>query len=104
MEHRHIFSDNESQGRAGERMRELLKNAVQKNTDTEQNLRPKRKAATKTRQNPVIEDSASEELDDSFDDAHYQCPGEESSSSAESPLSDNNNDVAPEKPTKSSRE
>ena len=103
MEHRHIFSDNESQGRAGERMRELLKNAVQKNTDKEQTLRPKRKAATKTRQNPVIEDSASEELDDSFEDAEYKCPGEQSSSPAESEP-ENNNDVTPEKPTKSSSE
>lgn len=85
-------------------MRDLLKNAIQKNSDTEQNLRPKRKAANKTRQNPVIEDSASEELDDSFEDADYQCPVEQSSSPAESALSDNNNDVAPEKPTKSSRE
>ena len=85
-------------------MRDLMKNAVQKTSDTEHNIRPTRKAATKSCQNPVIEDSASEDLDDSFDDAHYQCPGEEPSSSAESALSDNNNDVAPEKPTKSSRE
>ncbi len=87
-------------------MRALLKTAIQKNTDTEHNIRPKRKAATKNRKNPVIEDSASEEseLDDSFEDADYQCPGQKSSSSEESVLSDNNNEVEPEKPTKSSRE
>ncbi len=86
-------------------MSNLLKNASRKQTDTEHNIRPKRKAAIATRQKPVIKDSASEdsEFDDSDADGHYQCPGEESSSSDESTLSDNNNDVEPEKPTKSSR-
>ena len=86
-------------------MSNLLKNASRKQTDTEHNIRPKRKAAVATRQKPVIEDSASEdsEIDDSDADGHYQCPNEEYSSSDESILSDNNNDVEPEKPKKSSR-
>ena len=80
-------------------MRDLLKKASKKSSDTEHNIRPKRKAATASRQNPVSDDS---EIDDSDADAHYQCPGEESSSD-ESIFSDNNNDVEPEKPAKSSR-
>ena len=78
-------------------MRDLLKKAPEKNTDVEQNVRPMRKA--KSRKNPVIDDS---EIDDSDSDAHYN-PYKESSSSDESQMSDNNNELEPEKPTKSSR-
>ena len=80
-------------------MRDLLKKAPEKNTDMEQNVRPKRKA--KSRRNPIIDDS---EIDDSDLDEHYNPrPYQESSSSDESQMSDNNNELEPEKPTKSSR-
>ena len=81
-------------------MRDLLKKAFEKNTDTEQNVRPKRKAATQSCKNPVAGDS---EIDDSDTDAHYQPrPHQESSSSDDSIMSDNHNQIEPKKPTKSS--
>ena len=80
-------------------MRDLLKKAPEKSTDREQNVRPMRKA--KSRKNPVVEDS---EIDDSDTDSHYNPrPYQESPSSDESLMSDNNNELEPEKPTKSSR-
>ena len=84
-----------------ERMRDLLKKAPEKDTDTERNVLPKRKAATESRKKRVVEDS---ELDDSDTDSHFDPhPHQESSSSDASLMSDNNNELEPEKPTKSSR-
>ena len=84
-----------------ERMRDLLKKAPEKNTDMEQNVRPSKARKAKSRKNPVIDDS---EIDDSDTDSHYNPrPYKESSSSDESLTSDNNNELEPEKPTKSSR-
>ena len=84
-------------------MRDLLKKASEKSTDTEQNVRPsiKRKAKTESRKKPVVEDS---EIDDSDTDVHFDPhPHQESSSSDASLMSDNNNELEPKKPTKSSR-
>ena len=82
-------------------MKDLLKKASEKSTDTEQNVRPNRKAKTESRKKPVVEDS---ELDDSDTDSHFDPhPRQESSSSDASLMSDNNNELEPKKPTKSSR-
>ena len=81
-------------------MRDLLKKASEKSTDTEQNVRPKRKAKTESRKKPVVEDS---EIDDSDTDEHYNPHPHQESSSDASLMSDNNNELEPKKPTKSSR-
>ena len=94
-----FFSSDESQGRVGERMRELLKNASRKNSDLEHNIRPKRKAAAVSQQKSSGQDS---EIDDSDTDVHFKCPGQEHSSSDDSALSDNNNELEPKKSAKSS--
>ena len=80
-------------------MRDLLRNASRTTTNTEHNIRPKRKAATVSHHKSSGVDS---EIDDSDLDEHFKCPGEESSSSDDSSLSDNNNELGPKKPVKSS--
>ena len=91
------FSLNESSESVNDKMKNILKLTSTEKSDVEENLRPKRKAATDSRKKPIIED----ELDDSDDDAHYELPGKESSSEDDSILSDNNNEV--EVPAKRSR-
>ena len=81
-------------------MRDLLRNASRTSTDTKHNIRPKRKAATVSRQKSGGVDS---DIDDSDTDAHYKCLSEESSSSDDASLSDKNNELEPTKPVKSSR-
>lgn len=92
-----FFSADESQGNVGEKMRDLLKNASRTNTNMEHNIRPKRKAAAVSRKKSSGQDS---EIDDSDTDDHYKFPGQEHSSSDDSALSDNNNDMEPKKSAK----
>ena len=90
-----FFSTDDYQGTVGKKMRDLLESASKKrHADKEHNIRPKRKA----RKDPVVEDS---EIDDSDTDSHFKLSGNESSSSDDASLSDNNN--KPVEPAKSSR-
>ena len=87
------FSLNVSSESVNEKIRKVLKLSSSEKIDD----RPKRKAATVSRKNPVIEDA----LDDSDVDGHYKHPGDKSSSEDDSLFSDNNNEVAA--PAKKSR-
>ena len=86
------LSNNESSESVTERINAVLRIASNQDADDEANVRPKRKAA----KSPIIEDL----LDDSDEDAHYK---ESASEDSDTASSDNNNDVAPTVPVKSSR-
>ena len=88
---------NESSESVNEKIRQALKLTSSEKIDDVAKVRPKRKAATVSLKNPVIEDT----LDDSDDDGHYKQPGDKSSSEDDSQSSDNNNEVAA--PAKKSR-
>ena len=79
-------------------MSNLLKIASSKKADGRQKIQPKRKAAEKSRDNPVVEDA----IDDSDTDAHYKQEDETCSSSDDSSLP-SNNELEPKQPKKSTR-